>query len=200
MRWHHANTLASLPARPPFRRLYCAMPIDARKVVLSPDNAAPSPTGIAISGIRLGFRALAAISPDAAARLAAQLWFRPPRPKPHPIAREFMRTGARSTLLVRGRPVAVWTWGHGPTVLLVHGWGGYGGQMQALVDPLVRAGYEVVVFDAPAHGESGPSQLGARRTTLFDFGYVIDSIGRDRHDLAGIIAHSGGCTAVAWSL
>jgi len=94
----------------------------------------------------------------------------------------------------------MWTWGQGPTVLLVHGWGGYGGQMQPFVEPLVRAGHEVVIFDAPAHGESGPSQLGSRRTTLFDFGYVIDAIARDRGELAGIVAHSGGCTATAWSL
>jgi pimeloyl-ACP methyl ester carboxylesterase len=72
--------------------------------------------------------------------------------------------------------------------------------MQPFVEPLVRAGYQAVIFDAPAHGESGPSQLGARRTTLFDFAWVIDAIGRDRGELAGIVAHSGGSTAAAWAL
>jgi pimeloyl-ACP methyl ester carboxylesterase len=72
--------------------------------------------------------------------------------------------------------------------------------MQAFVEPLVRAGYQAIIFDAPAHGESGPSQLGARRTTLFDFAYAIDAIAAERGSLAGIIAHSGGCTAVAWAL
>ena len=176
------------------------MPIDARKVVLSPDGGAPTPTGVAITGLRLGFKTLAAIAPGLAARLATQLWFLPPRPKVHPLAAKFMSTGDRTTMLVQGRPVAVWTWGSGPPVLLVHGWGGYGGQMQPFVEPLVRAGYQAVVFDAPAHGESGPSQLGARRTTLFDFAYVIDAIGREKNGLAGIIAHSGGSTAVAWAL
>jgi pimeloyl-ACP methyl ester carboxylesterase len=176
------------------------MPIDARKVVLAPEGGAPTPTGIAINGMRFGFRALSAVAPGAAARLAIQLWFRPPRPKVHPLAKEFKQTGDRSTMLVRGRPVAVWSWGSGPTVLLVHGWGGYGGQMQPFVEPLVRAGYQVVIFDAPAHGESGPSQLGEKRATLFDFAYVIDAIGTERKGLAGIIAHSGGCTAVAWCL
>jgi pimeloyl-ACP methyl ester carboxylesterase len=154
----------------------------------------------ALTGMRLGFRALSSISTDAAARLAVQLWFRPPRPKVHPAAREFMKTGARSSILVKGRPVAVWTWGSGPPVLLVHGWGGYGGQMQPFVEPLVRAGYRAIIFDAPAHGESGPSQLGNRRTTLFDFAYAIDAIGSAEKSLSGIIAHSGGCTAVAWAL
>jgi pimeloyl-ACP methyl ester carboxylesterase len=176
------------------------MPIDARKVILAPEGGPPTPTGIAISGMRLGFRALVAVSPGLAARLATQLWFRPPRPRIHPVSREFMKTGNRSTMLVRGRPIATWTWGTGPAVLLVHGWGGYGGQMQAFVVPLVRAGYQAIVFDAPAHGASGPSQLGQRRTTLFDFAYAVDAIGSDRNGLAGIIAHSGGCTAVALAL
>jgi pimeloyl-ACP methyl ester carboxylesterase len=176
------------------------MPIDARKLVLAPEGGAPSPTGAAITGLRLGFKAIAALSPATAARLATRLWFRPPRAKIHPRAAEFMRTGDRSTLLVRGRPVAVWAWGSGPTVLLTHGWGGYGGQMQPFVDPLVRAGYRAIIFDAPAHGESGPSQLGGRHATLFDFAWVIDAIGRAENGLAGIIAHSGGCTAVAWAL
>jgi pimeloyl-ACP methyl ester carboxylesterase len=176
------------------------MPIDARKVVLTPDGGTATPTGVAINGMRLGFRALSAVAPGTAARLATQLWFRPPRAKVHPLAKEFMNTGDRSTMMVRGRPVATWTWGSGPTVLLVHGWGGYGGQMQAFVDPLVRAGYQAVIFDAPAHGESGPSQLGEKRTTLFDFAFVVDAIATERKGLAGIIAHSGGCTAVAWSL
>jgi pimeloyl-ACP methyl ester carboxylesterase len=175
------------------------MPIDARKVVLS-ENSSPTPTGIAIAGMRMGFRALSTVAPSAAAHLAVQLWFRPPRPKVHPLAREFMRTGQRSTMLVRGRPVAVWKWGAGAPVILVHGWGGYGGQMQPFVEPLVSAGYQPIIFDAPAHGESGPSQLGSRRATLFDFAWVIDAFGREFGELAGIIAHSGGCTAAAWSL
>ncbi len=150
--------------------------------------------------MRAGFRALSAVTPDTAARLATQLWFRPPKPRIHPASAKFMKTGDRSTMLVQERPVAVWTWGSGPAVLLVHGWGGYGGQMQYFVEPLVRAGYQAIIFDAPAHGESGPSQLGGRRTTLFDFAYVIDAFGRRHGSLAGIVAHSGGSTAVAWAL
>jgi pimeloyl-ACP methyl ester carboxylesterase len=154
----------------------------------------------ALTGMRLGFRALSAVAPGVAARLATQLWFRPPVPKVHPAAARFMESGDRSDILVQGRSVAVWTWGSGPAVLLVHGWGGYGGQMQPFVEPLVRTGYRAIVFDAPAHGKSGPSQLGSRRTTLFDFAHAIDAIGRNEQQFAGIIAHSGGCTAVAWAM
>jgi pimeloyl-ACP methyl ester carboxylesterase len=177
------------------------MPIDGRQIVLTPEGGGPvSPAGVAVQGIRLGFRALSAVSPEAAARVAAQLWFRPPRPKVRAEAIEFFKTGERSTLMVQGRPVAMWKWGKGQPVILVHGWGGYGGQMQPFVEPLVRAGYQAIIFDAPAHGDSGPSQLGARRTTLFDFAYVLDALGREHKDVAGIIAHSGGSTAAAWAV
>src|SRR2546427_4662875 len=46
--------------------------------------------------------------------------------------------GARRTIVqVGGSPVSVWTWGHGPVVLLVHGWGGRGAQLARFVEPLV---------------------------------------------------------------
>lgn len=177
------------------------MALDARKIVLGPDVAATqSPTGLSVRIVRLAFQTLAAVSPDAAARAAAQLWFLPPRPKVRPEARAFLATGKRSTLLVQDRPVAVWRWGSGPPVILMHGWGGYGGQMQPFVDPLVRAGHEVIIFDAPAHGDSGPSALGARRTTLFEFAHTLDALALEVGDFASIIAHSGGSTAAAWAL
>ena len=176
------------------------MALDARKIVLTPDAAAASPGGAAITGMRLGFRALSLVAPEAAARLAAQLWFRPPRPRIRPELRAFMATGKRSSIEVNGRPVALWTWGSGPPVVLMHGWGGFGAQMQPFVEPFTRAGHQVLIFDAPAHGASGPSQLGSRRSTLFDFADVLHTLGRMHGELAGVIAHSGGGTAAAWSL
>ncbi|HET9425664.1 MAG TPA: alpha/beta fold hydrolase [Gemmatimonadaceae bacterium] len=181
--------------------LYWGMALDARQIVLAPDAvAAKSPTGVAVSGLRLGFRALSAVAPGIAARAAARLWFMPPRPKVRADAREFLATGKRSTVVVDDRPVATWRWGSGPPVVLMHGWGGYGAQMRSFVEPLVRSGHEAVIFDAPAHGDSGPGQLGSRQTTLFEFARVLDALGTERGELAGIIAHSGGATAAAWAL
>ncbi|MBC7976874.1 MAG: alpha/beta fold hydrolase, partial [Myxococcales bacterium] len=57
------------------------------------------------------------------------------------------------------RKVCAWRWGHGPTVLLVHGWEGRGSQLGAFVEPLVRAGLSVVAFDAPGHGDSPGHRL-----------------------------------------
>lgn len=39
-------------------------------------------------------------------------------------------------------------------VMLVHGWESRAARLAVWVDPLLAAGYEVVAFDAPAHGDS----------------------------------------------
>lgn len=175
--------------------------MDARQIVLAPDRiAVETPTSAAVSALRVGFRALSAIAPGVAARAAERLWLTPPRPKIRDEARAFLSTGSKRMLDVNGRSVATWAWGHGPRVILVHGWGGYGAQMQGFVEPLARQGFEVVLFDAPAHGVSGPSQLGTRRSTLFEFSDALSSIAGEAPSLAGVIAHSGGCTAAAWAL
>ncbi|MFP5247732.1 MAG: alpha/beta hydrolase, partial [Thermoanaerobaculia bacterium] len=134
--------------------------MDARDVVLS-----PAPALSLLSGLRLAFRTISAVSPALAAKLAQRLWFTPPRPRVGPTSRAFLATGERLDV----PNIAAWSWGSGPAVILVHGWGGYAAQLQSFVEPLTRAGYRAIAFDMPAHAESGPSPHGARRATLFDF-------------------------------
>lgn len=89
------------------------------------------------------------------------------------------------------RQVAAWRWGHGPAVLLVHGWEGRGAQLGAFVAPLVEAGLSVVAFDAPAHGDSPGTQL--YLTDLADAVVAaVEAIG----PVHAIIAHSFGAAAV----
>ena len=44
----------------------------------------------------------------------------------------------------------MYSWGSGPTVLLVHGWEGRGSQLSAFAPALVKAGFRVVAVDMPA--------------------------------------------------
>ena len=89
------------------------------------------------------------------------------------------------------RTLAAWKWGFGPTILLVHGWEGRGSQLGAFVQPLVEAGFSVVAYDAPAHGDSPERQLYLtdHADTVAD---VADAIG----PVHAIIAHSFGAAAV----
>lgn len=152
------------------------------------------------AALRAGFRILSAIAPRRAANIGARLWFAVPRPPIGEDARRFLATGDPFETSVSGTPVAGWRWGKGDPVLLMHGWGGYAAQLQAFVDPLVRSGFEVRAFDAPSHGMSGPSELGPKHATLFDFSNTMLAVSKQLPRIAGVVAHSGGCAAAAWAL
>lgn len=150
--------------------------------------------------VRGGFRVLSAVSPGLAARAAARLWFRIPRPRIGDSARAFLSTGTPIDLTAGGCRVAAWRWGTGRPVILVHGWGGHSAQFQAIIAGLTDRDFQAIAFDAPSHGLSGPGALGANYATLFEFADVLRAVARDVPDVAGIVAHSGGCAAVAWAL
>ncbi len=86
--------------------------------------------------------------------------------------------------------IAAWRWGHGPVVLLVHGWEGRGSQLGALVEPLVAAGLSVVAFDAPGHGDSPEHRL-----YLTDLADCIADVAAAVGPLHAIVAHSFGAAA-----
>src|SRR5512140_1656761 len=132
-------------------------------------------------------RLLARLSPALAARAGARLFLRVPRvPRPRGEAAAFLASGESSPVPHAGRRLAAWTWGRGPAVVLVHGWGGRVAQMRAFVPSLVAAGHRVVVFDGPAHGASG-----GRSTSIPAFADAIAAVVRATGARA-VIAHSMG--------
>ncbi|MGH8824538.1 MAG: alpha/beta fold hydrolase [Jiangellaceae bacterium] len=147
--------------------------------------------------VRAAFTALEHLAPVLGARWAVRLWCTVPRGaagrqdnRPRP--------GALSTVeLSGGRSVVVESWGAGPPVYLVHGWGGWRGQLGAFVDPLLARGYRVVAFDAPSHGESAPGRFGPRRGALPEFADALRAVVAQHGPAAGVIGHSLGCAATA---
>jgi len=63
------------------------------------------------------------------------------------------------------------------------------------VDPLTRAGFRVVAFDAPGHGESSGG-----RVSLPDFTIALVRIAEQVGPLYGVVAHCLGATATAIAL
>jgi pimeloyl-ACP methyl ester carboxylesterase len=80
-------------------------------------------------------------------------------------------------------------------VLLVHGWGGHGGRLTPFVEPLTRAGYSVVSFDAPGHGTAS-----GRRSALPEFVEAIRAVARSHGPFDAAIGHSMGGAACALAL
>lgn len=92
-------------------------------------------------------------------------------------------------------PLAIYSWGEGPAVLLVHGWNGRGTQMGAFGEPLTDAGLRAVSFDAPAHGKTP-----GRATTIFRIIEAAQRVVREVGPLRGIVTHSFGAMAMARAL
>jgi pimeloyl-ACP methyl ester carboxylesterase len=144
--------------------------------------------------LRPAVAALSAVAPSLAASVAERAFLTPPR-HPQPAHEATALASARVSRVDADTPITAWTWGHGPAVLLVHGWGGRGAQLAHLVAPLMASGYSVVTFDAPGHGQSP-----APRSSLVAFVDAIGAVSRALGPVRGVIAHSIGAAASAVAL
>lgn len=102
--------------------------------------------------------------------------------------------GTRSTLFYRGLQLAAWIWGHGPSILLLHGWESRASHMAAFVPGLLEAGFRVVALDAPAHGQSEGDS-----TDVIDYGKAVVTVAEQLGEIHGVIAHSVGSAAALYA-
>jgi pimeloyl-ACP methyl ester carboxylesterase len=113
-------------------------------------------------------------------------------PKPRPGDRAFL---AEMEPLRYGGARNKWALlhGHGPLVMLVHGWAGSSAQMLAMARHLVGAGFRVVVPDITAHGRSSGLQV-SFRDFVDDIAACCEVLGQVPHVMVG---HSAGGLAMA---
>jgi pimeloyl-ACP methyl ester carboxylesterase len=145
--------------------------------------------------MRFLFAHLGRIAPALMGRWAYRLWFRTRRFPESAAGRRVAGQALRETLQVDGLPVAIYRWGAGPVVLFVHGWSGRGSQAAAFVEPLLRAGFQVLAVDAPGHGET-PGD----RTNVLECAAVLQAIGQAYGPVHAAITHSFGGMVLAYAL
>lgn len=148
-------------------------------------------------GTRLLFRSADVVAPPMAGRMARDLWFRVP---PTMDAAPLPPDAEPFTVTSQGAEITGHVFGEGPTVYLVHGWGGRGSQLAAFVEPLVATGHRVVLFDAPAHGDSGHGPSGPKRTHGVEFGRALDAVCARFGPAQAVIAHSLGAISTYLAL
>lgn len=125
-----------------------------------------------------------------------QAFFSPGKYEVKPTDREIIEWGNNYRLPFEGGELAVTTWGSsGPAVLLMHGWGGARAQMTGFVDPLLFAGYRVVAYDQPAHGDST-----GKMTNLLEIAPTMDLIAKQEGNFHAILAHSFGTLIASYAL
>jgi pimeloyl-ACP methyl ester carboxylesterase len=94
----------------------------------------------------------------------------------------------------------MWGDSQAPLVYLVHGWGGWRGQVAAFVPSLLAAGYRVLTFDALSHGESSPGRHGPHHSSGGELTESLMAVARQYGPAAGVIGHSLGCCATVLSI
>ncbi|MGC4028850.1 MAG: alpha/beta fold hydrolase [Steroidobacteraceae bacterium] len=136
------------------------------------------------------------LSPALAARVGLSLFLRPSRRRPD--ARDLLLLGQahRSTLRCAGQKLCIYQWGNGARqAVLVHGWGSHAPRFAPLVEALLKAGWRVTAFDAPAHGEST-----GRRSSLPQFQQALLAVLARQGAADVLIGHSLGALAIALTL
>ncbi|MFW2388303.1 MAG: alpha/beta fold hydrolase [Polyangiales bacterium] len=141
--------------------------------------------------VKKGFARASSFAPGLTSAVAARLFRRTSRRTPRPGERDVL--GSATSMTLAG--MQAWSWGEGPTVLLVHGWNGRGTQLGGFVSPLLDRGYRVVAFDAIGHGDSQGGHL-----SLPELAECIRNVADELGDVYGIVAHSLGGAATTLAL
>ncbi|MFL5473914.1 MAG: alpha/beta fold hydrolase [Gemmatimonadales bacterium] len=145
--------------------------------------------------LRTAFRTVGSVAPSVAARWAETIFCRPPRNNPRAAEETFLATGTQLRVSSDGQQLAVWTWGEGPVVILVHGWGARAGRFSEMATALLSQGFRVVLFDAPAHGASEGQQA-----SLPQFARAIRDVASAFDPAYALVGHSLGGAAVSLAM
>ena len=149
-----------------------------------------------VVALRWVFRSVGVVAPATAARWAEAIFCRPPHHETRPARARVPRDRPRRPRAARRPRDRGWTWGEqGPLVLLMHGWGSRASRFRFFVPALVGAGFRVVAFDGPGHG-----QTGGTRASLPEFAAALTAVAHATGEVAGVIGHSLGGAAALFAM
>lgn len=133
---------------------------------------------------------LGTISPALATELAWRTFWNLGKPEPvHPRDAAVHQRARRSELVYGQRRIAVYEWGSGPAVLLVHGWRSRASRLSAFVEAL-ESDHTVIAFDAPGNGDSAGD-----RTTALEYAAIVAMLSERYDGFETVVAHSLGALA-----
>lgn len=88
-----------------------------------------------------------------------------------------------------------WNKGQAKKVLILHGFASAAHKFHRYVLPLIEKGYEVLAFDAPAHGSSEGSTINA-----LEYKMMIKKVMENHGPITGFLTHSFGGLAISLAL
>ncbi len=150
---------------------------------------------VAVRALRFALRGVNAVSSQLAGRWAYRLWFGTHRFTEPRRETKWREQAEEFTLPHEYGPLALYSWGDGPTVLLVHGWNGRGTQLGGLAMQLAEAGYRAIAFDAPGHGRTPGNS-----SNIFRIIDAVEVITNEFGPLRGVVTHSFGAMVITRAL
>lgn len=138
------------------------------------------------------FNTFALFSKKKAAEKAFRLFCTPRKGRVSPNQVGFLKNAEHSVEAINGHQVQTYRWaGTGATILLLHGWESNTFRWRILVEFLQQHNYNLVAFDAPAHGKSSGTEFNVPLYTE-----CVEHMMK-LHAVNHIIAHSiGGMAAL----
>lgn len=135
------------------------------------------------------FRLLGVVAPVIAAKWAYRIWYSTHRYRESEHDSRWRKQAQLQILDHDVGKIAVYRWGEDdkPVIICVHGWNGRASQFATMVPLLLKAGYQVVAFDAPGHGLSEGNS-----TNIFRISAVLKTVADMYPSLQAIISHSFG--------
>ena len=151
---------------------------------------------IGIAAIRLKFKLLAIVSPKKTAEKAFDL-FCTPLDKQNLVKPSTFYTGTQLSFTLNGHIVVGYQWGNNPSkrVLILHGFSSAAYKFHKYIHPLLLKNFEVLAFDAPAHGNSGGSTVNA-----VEYCQMIEMVIKKYGPIQNFIAHSFGGIAISLAM
>lgn len=151
---------------------------------------------LAVNYIRARLNFLAVFSKKRTAKKALQI-FSTPFYKTRKKLPAVFDSGTAVTIHLRGIALRGFKWNQGgiKRVLLLHGFESSVINFDEYIKALIKKNYEVLAFDAPAHGLSGGKQI-----TLPLYAYMIETLYYKFGGIQSFMAHSFGGLAAAHAL
>lgn len=151
---------------------------------------------LAITYIRIQFKVIAAISSVIAAERAFTL-FCTPFPKRKRQAPALFASAEPLRLVLENNTLAGWRWNKGGSkkVLILHGFASCAYNFHTYIKAFTQKGYEVLAFDAPAHGTSS-----GKTVNVIQYSNMILAIHQSYGPVDSYLAHSFGGIAIGLAL
>lgn len=147
--------------------------------------------------IRLKFKLISFISPEKASEQALYIFQHPHFQKIRDRERKFLEHSKIIRIPYDPEDIILYNIGNpeGQKILMIHGWDSNPGSMAAIADKLSESGFNVYVFNVPAHGISEQ-----KTTNMLYVSQIMMDLIKELGDNISVVTHSFGSGAISFAL